>query len=844
MDSARPDPPGPIQQTFGTLLRRYRLAAGISQERLAEQAGLSVQALSALENGRRRAPYRHTVALLARAMRLSDAETAVMEAAVVRTRAPAGTAPPAHRREDTPPGPTALTLLPVPPLPRSNLPVQLTSFIGRERERCEVRALLDAARLVTLTGSGGVGKTRLALAVAEALADTYPEGAWLVDLAPLVDPALLGQAVAQTLGLREELYRPLLATLVDQLRERHLLLVLDNCEHLVGACAELAMALLQGCPAVRILATSREGLGVPGERLYRVPSLAVPPLGQLPPPSTLGGYAAVALFVVRAQERQADFVFTAQNASAVAQLCVRLDGMPLAIELAAARVGSLPVAAIATRLDHRFKLLTAGPRMAVRRQQTLRATMDWSYDLLSKLEQFLLQRLSVFTCGCTLDAAEAVCCGGGIEPGEVLDLLGHLVNKSLVLLEEAGQASEAGRYRLLETVRQYGQERLEAQKDAATVHERHATYFLALAVETEPYLIGQEQWPWRTRLAAELDNLRAALRWFLAHGAADESLQLAVALDTFCMAREGYFEGKVALELALALPDAASSRARARALVRFGWGMTGRGDTRTARHLLEEAQMLGSVLEDRPTMARALLGLGMLAIYQGDYPRARAVLEESLVLYRPLGDSWGRGVALCHLAQAASMEGDHVLACTLLDEALALARATGEHQVAAMVLEKRGEVAFAVGDHAEARRLWVESLNRFEQLGLIMGIVVVEPLLGRLALRLGDHAAARTHYQSSLQHQRGWLYWAIQSVAGLAAVAIANRQPERALRLAGAAIALSNAAALRLPPPEQEVLERAIETTSAALDERTVTAAWAAGRAMTLEEAIAEARDA
>jgi non-specific serine/threonine protein kinase len=370
-----------------------------------------------------------------------------------------------------------------------------------------------------------VGKTRLALAVAARLLEGEPDSVRLVELASLADPTLVPGAVARALGLREEPARPNLDTLTDYLRDRRLLLVLDNCEHLVAASAVLADALLRACPHLRILATSRETLAVPGETTYRVPSLAVPPLDHLPAPEHLGGYAAVVLFLARAQERRSDFALTAQNARAAAQVCARLDGIPLAIELAAARVGSLPVEAIAARLDDRFRLLTSGPRTAVPRQQTLRATLDWSHELLSEGEQRLLHRLSVFAGGWTLAAAEAACSGEGIEgerlggsddlpyigKREVPDLLGGLVNKSLVLLEKAGPDGEQERYRLLETVREYGLEQLEASGEEA-VRDRHLAWCLALAEEAAPHLARAEQ-AWLGRLEAEHDNLRAALRW-------------------------------------------------------------------------------------------------------------------------------------------------------------------------------------------------------------------------------------------------------------------------------------------------------------------------------------------
>ncbi len=437
---------------FKQILRQHRLAARLTQEALAERAGLGVRSIQALERGES-LPHRDTARALA-ASGLDQQARAVFLAAA--------TPAPRHR---TPRGPTGER----PPRMRAaarsrhNLPAALSSLVGRETERDAVMALLGTGRLLTLTGSGGVGKTRLALAVAGEAVDQYPDGVWLVELAALAEPGLVPGAVAQVLGVREEAGRPLTTTLTDHLNQKHLLLVLDNCEHLVAACAALAGALLRACPRLHILATSREGLEVAGEQRYRVPSLPVPDLAHLPPPERLAESAAVALFLARAQERRPDFVLTAQNARAVAQVCARLDGIPLAIELAAARVGSLSVEGIAARLDDRFRLLAGGARDVLPRQRTLRAALDWSYDLLSEAEQVLLDRLAVFAGGCTLAAATAVCAGDGVDEWAVLDLLDRLVNKSLVQTEEA---SGEVRYGLLETVRQYGQERLAGSRQA------------------------------------------------------------------------------------------------------------------------------------------------------------------------------------------------------------------------------------------------------------------------------------------------------------------------------------------------------------------------------------------
>src|SRR5215210_5399636 len=377
-----------------------------------------------------------------------------------------------------------------PERPPNNLPLELSSFVGREKELAEVKRLLESTRLLTLTGSGGCGKTRLALAVARELAEGFEDGVWVVELAPLADPTLVPQAVASTLGVREQPGRSLTETLSDYLGSKKVLLVLDNCEHLVEACAELAEALLRSSPELRVLATSREALGITGEVAWLVPSLSLPDLRRLPDIESLPQYEAARLFVERAAAVKPSFTLTEQNAVAVAQVCYRLDGIPLAIELAAARAKVLSVEQIADRLEDSFGLLSAGGRTAMPRHRTLHATMDWSHELLPEEEQILFRRLSVFAGGFTLDAAEAVCAGEELERDEVLESLSHLVDKSLVIMREVGGE---GRYRLLETVRQYAREKLSESGEAGQASERHAGYYLALAEEAEPELKGERQ---------------------------------------------------------------------------------------------------------------------------------------------------------------------------------------------------------------------------------------------------------------------------------------------------------------------------------------------------------------
>ena len=544
----------------------------------------------------------------------------------------------------------------------NNLPLQVSSFVGRAQEMAKIQELLGQHRLVTLTGAGGTGKTRLALQAAAERLEEYGDGVWFADLAPLSDAALVVGTLAGVIGVSEEADRPLLETLTEVLRSQKTLLVLDNCEHVVGACAALAQSLLQSCPGVRVLATSREALNIAGERAWRVPALSVPDPQRLPVSekdlgAVLMEYDSVRLFVERARAQRGEFVLGRGNATAVAQICRRLDGIPLALELAAARVRSLSVEQINERLDDRFRLLTGGSRTALPRQQTLRALIDWSYDLLDARGKTLLARLSVFAGGWSLEAAESVCAADGAEDWEVLDLLSGLVNKSLVVYDE----EEGSRYRLLETVRQYASEILGASEAAANSRARHRDYFLSLAEEAEPLLNGPEQASWLSRLEREHDNLRAALSWCEAEawpeqgsesegGGTDSAaawLRLCVALGRFWEVRGHYGEGRLWLKRVLQRTEGRPiSVMRARALNWAGTLAWRQGGFGTARALFEESLSGFRQIGDKKGAANALNNLGNVVHHQGDYDAARAFFEESLSLHRQIEDRRGSGIAL------------------------------------------------------------------------------------------------------------------------------------------------------------------------------------------------------
>ena len=742
------------------------------------------------------------------------------------------------------PGMPVTPLAPRAPVPRHNLPPTLTSLIGREAERDKVLSLLAHERLVTLIGAGGVGKTRLALAVATELVGHYADGVWLVEFAPLADPALAVGAAAQALGVREKPGRPLLATLTDHLKDKELLLVLDNCEHLIRACADLASALLRACPGVRLLATSREGLEVGGERHYRAPSLTVPDPRRLPPMELVGSYEAVRLFVTRAQARRQEFVLDERTAPAVAAVCARLDGIPLAIELAAARIGSLPVEAIAERLDQRFRLLTGGPRDAPSRQHTLRAAIDWSWELLSAPEQLLLRRLSVFAGGWALGAVETVCAGDGIEGWEILDLLDGLVNKSLAHLEEG--AAEA-RYGLLETVRQYAGERLEESGERGAARARHLAWSVSLAERAAPALTGPEQGDWLARLEAEHDNLRAALAFGLTEAAqADRALALAGLLWRFWSTHGHLSEGRRWLEGALACApvaeDGSGMIARARALLGAGVLATIQDNNEPALSLLEQSLDLFRRLDDQQGIAGALNSLGNLAIQQGEYARSSALFSESLARRQELGDTQGIAISLHNLAMVARFQGDYSRASALYGESLTLSRTLGHTHNMAATLSQMAGVALDQADHARAEALYRESLALREGLGDQEGLAHSLRSLADVLLEAGAGAeAVLPLYSRSLTLIRAVdNKWETAHVLEGVARAWAPLEPRGAVHLFSMASALRRTIGADTPPRMRAIHDRSLATLRAALGEAVFSATWAAGEAAPLPGTIDE----
>jgi len=720
----------------------------------------------------------------------------------------------------------------------NNLPRQLSSFIGRTKELADIKSRLAGTPLLTLTGSGGAGKTRLALQIAAELVESFADGVWLVELEPLSDPALVTQTVAMTLGVREE-QRPLIQTLLDYLRPKSVLLVLDNCEHVLSGSAGLVQTLLRSCPGLRVLATSQEALGVAGEVTYRVPSLSMPNPARLPPLAQLTEFESVRLFVDRAAANQPGFALTAANAPAVAQICARLDGIPLAIELAAARAKVLSVDEIAARLDDRFRLLTAGSRTAPSRHQTLRAALDWSYDLLADDERMLLRRLSVFAGGWTLPAAEAVCGGDGCEPSEILNVLTRLVDRSLVIVENL-----EGRdtwYRLLETVRVYAREKLVAAGEDETVRRRHRDWYLQFAERAEHELQGPALESWLDRLEAEHDNIRAALDWCkTAEPNPEYGLRLGGAVAHFWEVRGYLTEGREWLESALTKGAEVLSTARVKALNGAGLLALIQGDFPRAVALGEESLNLSRKLGDKRGIASCLNILGLDACRLERYDRAARFGEESLELSREAGDRWGEAGARLTLGLVARGQGDFARAAALLEESVKQFRQLGDKWASTITLNNFGLVLREMGEYQRAQTVLEETLGLFRELGDRWGIAFSLANLGIVAWDRGEYDRAAKLFEESLplrkelRDRRG----TATSLTGLAVVAVGLGQAERAAVLFGAAEALREALGVPPPPFIRDRYDRTVAEAREQLDAAAFTAAWQRGRTMTPDQAI------
>jgi predicted ATPase len=726
----------------------------------------------------------------------------------------------------------------------TNLPVQRTGFVGREKEVAAATELLlrEGVRLVTVTGPGGIGKTRLAVQVASGLAECFPAGRHFVPLSPVSDPGLIASVIVQMLGIRvaggQSPLEILKENLQDSLRAP-MLLLLDNFEHLIQAAPTVAELLDIG-PNLKVLVTSRAALHVYGEHEFPVPPLALPDSRSMPALEVLSQYPAVALFVQRAVAAKPDFALNRENAPAVTEICARLDGLPLAIELAAARVKVLSPSSMLTRLANRLQLLTGGARDLPQRQQTLRSAMDWSYDLLSPAEQKLFRRLSVFVGGCNLEGAEAVCDTKGDLDLDLLDGMASMVDKSLV--QQVEQAKGESRFVMLETIREYALEKLEASGEEALTKRAHAAYCLVLA-EEEATACGAEGAEWLERFALEHDNFRAGLEWLTETGDAEWGLRLGAAMFRFWEMREYLAEGRDGLGKLLKLAGAAApTKARARALFTAGVLAGEQGDYAAADALIRESLDIARQWDDKQGVAVSLNALAVFARDQGDVTIAHSLFEESLVLWRGLGDQKAVARSLSNLANVVKLQGDYARARSLYAECLSIFRGLGDRTGVAWSMNYQGDVARDQGDSAAARRLYEQGLAIFRELGDRWGIAGTLADLGSLAREQGNHPTARSLYRESikifqeLDHKRG-IARLLECFACSAAVQL---EAERSLRLAGAAAALRQNIGAPLTPAEQAKLEASLHPARQALTNTVGVTAWLEGWAMPVEKAIEE----
>ncbi len=771
----------------------------------------------------------------------------------------------------------------------NNLPIQPTPFIGREKEVAAVTRLLKRSdvRLVTLTGPGGVGKTRLGLHVAAELSDDFADGVFVVALAPLNDPTQVIPAIAQTLAISEASDRPLFTLLIAFLKEKQLLLLLDNFEQ-VGDAAVMLAELLAACPQLKIVVTSRVGLHVRAEHEFAVPPLSVPTLKQLPDLKTLSHYEAVALFIERAQATKPDFSVTNANAPAVAAICAHLDGLPLAIELAAARIKHFSPHTLLARLEQGLSVLSGGARDLPARQQTLRGAIAWSYDLLSPGEQKLFRHLAVFVDGWGLEAAEVICMARGGLSEDILEGMASLVDKSLLRQEE--QAAGETRFWMLQTLREFGLEQLAMSGELEATRQAHAEYYLRLAEEAQPALQATEQGRWMARLEQEHENLRAALFWLLAQARvgreqskqqAEQALRLCTALSWFWSIRGYSREGQKFLEQALALRESVSASVKAKAFYTAADLAFLLDDLERTEKLGSESLHLFREMGDKVGMAEALLTLGSSAWARGEYKLARSQLEEAATLYQEMGEQWKHGRCLTQLARISTVQGEYDEALGLLEQSLALYRALGDKerlgwvlylQARLLFLSERdiaaagslteqslsllqeidnpwarayplvllGQLRLRQGEQAQAHALFEESRSSFKEVGDQGGTAEALIGLASVAAMQGDFTAAYRLYQESfLILQRIQYKELIPScLEALATVTAEQGEPVQATQMWGAAEALHEVIGTPIPPVYRPGYQQAVAAARSQLGEEDFATAWVQGRSMSPEQAM------
>jgi predicted ATPase len=717
-------------------------------------------------------------------------------------------------------------------LPMGNLPRQMTSFVGRGIEVAEIQSLMTTNRLVTLIGVGGMGKTRLALEVATAAAVEYRDGVWLVELGKVLSPSLVPQAIATVLEIREDVEGSLLAKIAKTLRRQRLLLVVDNCEHVVESTGEAIETILKACPDVSVLATSREALGLGGEIVRSVPPLTTPDPEALPPDDEVLGFEAVRLFVDRARLGKPSFALTSRNAKSIAQICRRLDGVPLAIELAASRVRMLPVDQILARLNDRFEFLVRGPRAALPHQQTLRATIDWSYNLLLDEEKVLLRRLAVFGGGFTLGAAEAVCAGGDVEEGSVEYLLERLVDKSLVIAEDVGEST---RFRMLETVHQYAVELLAGSDEDSTIRAAHLAWYTRFAESTNAQFTGEEVSAWIARFRTEEYNVDAAMLWARAERDDESLFRLVDAQHWYWYVSESW--DKIRRWLLVPMPSLSASENARVAFLRGSFEFL-RGNYESAEALLEEC--LAAELEPKRRL-NAITRLGTVKSLLGKNDRARDLYEEALAIGRDIGDEFEVAATTLHLAALARDQGEYDDAHAIAERAMKTLETLGRRD--AILSGGRAvlaDIARLRGDYERAIDLCERQLNDLRAIGFTAGIAGATYCRADIARAVGDFAGAVARYRQVIELSRdaGDKASVASALDGLAIAMAAGGRAEYALRLAGAGAALREEIKAAKSPSEAAELDAAIQTATAALGADEAARAYEAGHSMSHEEAV------
>ncbi|MDQ2691963.1 MAG: NB-ARC domain-containing protein [Chloroflexota bacterium] len=833
--------------SFGTWLRKQRRALDLSQKVLANQVGCAEVTLRRIEAGTLK-PSKELASLLMEKLGIPDPERSNWISFARGVSA-------------FPPSVTPSSSEPI-----TNLPAPLTTFIGRDREQADVLELIAKHRLVTLTGPGGIGKSRLSVKVGEQIPGDYPDGVWLVELASIVDSALVPHTAALTLGLREDPKRKVTDTLCDFLRPKRILLLLDNCEHLLDACAQLIDRLLRTCPQLRVLATSRESLNITGEAVYHVPSLGLPNQQELF--ESLRNYESMQLFEERAQLVQFGFSLTAENIASVAQICHRLDGIPLAIELAAAKLAMFSTEQISKQLHESFNLLIQGSRTAMPRHQTLRASIDWSWDLLTDEEQRLMRQLSVFAGGWTLEAAQSVC------DGDVLNLLNSLVSKSLIVINQRTETHV--RYSVHETIRQYAREKLMEAGGVEALRDRHLAYFVQLIEQAEPELYRSNQVFWFKKLDDELDNFRLAIEWSLATDVA-AGLRILAFPWRFWQRRNNFRELADWLS-GLLERYSASDSLRAQALVAHCVYIIRSGSLAEARQAVEQALQLARTVGDRQTEALSLLYLGAalqdehiqqsiplleqsLALYRTledkighatalywlawiknrhDSDDQKPLLVESLKLHRDLGNLTGIADCLSELALHAIWRGDFSSPVPWLKEARKIYHEHGAQADEADIMVYSGTIAYGQGDYRKARSYFEESLRLFGSVGVWWSIYS-NVNLAYMDLRQGDIPKARIAFAEVIQraYKENYMDVLLWATEGMASLQVDQRQFECAAQLL--AWVDTKRAKLRnfRPVIEQTYYERDMAVIHTELDEAEIAKLVEEGRAMTVEQAVA-----